>query len=350
MLAKPNPVAARRSLDDALGLVLAEDIASDVDSPPHDKSLVDGYAVVAADLADGTGRAGRPGRSHRRRRAHVEPSTAARDAHHDRRAAARRRRRGGDDRTIRAGRRRRSGTRAGAVCMPARVPSGQNIMRRAASMARGDVVLRSGCALRPDRNRRAGRGRPRARAASCPGRRVAVLSTGNELVPAEQTSRRPARFATATVRCWWPRRAPPARRPSTWASPATSLDRLRRADRARAGVDVLIISGGVSAGVLDLVPRVLDGAGRRAGVSQSEPQARQAAVVRRARARPAGDTLVFGLPGNPVSSLVCFELFVRPALGRLAGPRRRALVAVTADAGDPITRIAATGRPIIPRG
>ena len=48
----PRP-AVPFPLDGALGTVLAEDVASDVDSPPHDKSLVDGYAVVAGDLSDG---------------------------------------------------------------------------------------------------------------------------------------------------------------------------------------------------------------------------------------------------------------------------------------------------------
>ncbi|HEX3868989.1 MAG TPA: hypothetical protein VHV77_01000, partial [Pirellulales bacterium] len=50
--ARPARSVARAS---ALGLVLAEDIVSDVDSPPHDKSIVDGYAVQAADLANGVG-------------------------------------------------------------------------------------------------------------------------------------------------------------------------------------------------------------------------------------------------------------------------------------------------------
>ena len=44
------------ALADALGLVLAEDVASDVDSPPFDKSIVDGYAIVADDLRDGVAR------------------------------------------------------------------------------------------------------------------------------------------------------------------------------------------------------------------------------------------------------------------------------------------------------
>jgi molybdopterin molybdotransferase len=82
--------------------------------------------------------------------------------------------------------------------------------------------------------------------------------------------------------------------------------------------DVLVISGGVSAGVLDLVPGVLESLG-------------VAPVFHKIRLKPGkplwfgvlaadgGDKLVFGLPGNPVSSLVGFELFVRPAIAKLAG-------------------------------
>jgi molybdopterin molybdotransferase len=82
--------------------------------------------------------------------------------------------------------------------------------------------------------------------------------------------------------------------------------------------DVLLLSGGVSAGKFDLVPSVL----AEIGIDQ---------VFHKVALRPGkplwfgiknGEqhrTLVFGLPGNPVSSFVCFELFVRPAIGALAG-------------------------------
>jgi molybdopterin molybdotransferase len=78
--------------------------------------------------------------------------------------------------------------------------------------------------------------------------------------------------------------------------------------------DVLLLSGGVSAGKLDLVPDVF----RELGVEGHFHK------VRMKPGKPLffgtrGDTLVFGLPGNPVSSFVCFELFVRPALHRLRG-------------------------------
>jgi molybdopterin molybdotransferase len=76
----------------------------------------------------------------------------------------------------------------------------------------------------------------------------------------------------------------------------------------------LILSGGVSAGQRDLVPKVLADAGvdghfHKVAMKPGKP------VFFGTR----GETLVFGLPGNPVSSMACFELFVRPALRQMAG-------------------------------
>jgi molybdopterin molybdotransferase len=85
-----------------------------------------------------------------------------------------------------------------------------------------------------------------------------------------------------------------------------------------------VLSGGVSAGDLDLVPAILG----RCGVETVFHKVRLKpgkpvwfGIFRRA---DASSTLVFGLPGNPASSLVCFELFVRPALAILAGRSREA--------------------------
>ena len=88
--------------------------------------------------------------------------------------------------------------------------------------------------------------------------------------------------------------------------------------------DVLVLSGGVSAGDLDLVPEIF----RQCGVEK---------IFHKVRLKPgkpiwfgmlrregAAATLVFGLPGNPASSLVCFELFARPAIAILAGRPREA--------------------------
>ena len=81
-----------------------------------------------------------------------------------------------------------------------------------------------------------------------------------------------------------------------------------------------MLSGGVSAGKLDLVPGVLREAGVVAHFHKVEMKPGKP-VFFGTRERPDGrpPTLVFGLPGNPVSSFVCFELFVRPGLRRLRG-------------------------------
>jgi len=89
--------------------------------------------------------------------------------------------------------------------------------------------------------------------------------------------------------------------------------------------DVLVLSGGVSAGVLDMVPQVLEQLGVEPVFHkvQLKPGKPMWFGVYRTDGRIC---LVFGLPGNPVGSLGCFELFVAPVLRRLGGH-----TAITAD-------------------
>lgn len=158
---------------------------------------------------------------------------------------------------------------------------------------------------------------------------AAVLATGNELVHHSETpqqgcirnSNAPMLQAQLTAAGAIPRMLKTAQ---------DSLDSLRGQIQRGLRSDVLLLTGGVSAGILDLVPQVL----REAGVQQ---------ILHGIRMKPgkplyvgvlqqAGrQCLVFGLPGNPVSSLACFELFVRPVLERMSGrgvavPVRAALV------------------------
>jgi molybdopterin molybdotransferase len=299
---------------DALGLVLAGDVSSDIDSPPHDKALMDGYAVRAADLA-ATGEAVLQV---------LEEVTAG--------AVPTQRVGAGTATRIMTGAPLPEG--ADAVVMVERselladssppkvrlrdkqATPGMNILRRAKSMRRGEVVLRAGSEIRPiEVGLLAEVGRTQAGVYPRP--TVALLSTGDELVPSGQVpeagrirnSNGPMLGALAQ------------RAGGAIADLGIARDR-EDALRERIGQglrhDVLVLSGGVSMGVADLVPRVL----QELGVQQ---------VFHQVRLKPGkplwfgtapgkrGATLVFGLPGNPVSSLVCFELFVRPALAQLAG-------------------------------
>ena len=97
-----------------------------------------------------------------------------------------------------------------------------------------------------------------------------------------------------------------------------NIDELSRHIQQGLKHDVLLLSGGVSAGTLDLVPQQLAAAGVEQifhGVDM-KPGKPLWFGIRRNESRT---TLVFGLPGNPVSSLVCFELFVKPALRKISG-------------------------------
>jgi molybdopterin molybdotransferase len=296
---------------EAVGLALSDCITSDIDSPPHDKAMVDGYAIRAADLATGAAEF-----------AVIEEVTAgAVPRHAVSPGQATRIMTGapislGADAVIMIERARQS--QSGRVELADRPPSpGQNIMRRGVVFGRGDTVVPAGTTLRPiEVAVLCEVGRTRVRIFPRP--KVAVLVTGNELVPADQTP------AAGQLRNTNGPMLAAAIEKAGGAAKLLDIARDEHGALASAisgglSADVLVLSGGVSAGVLDLVPGVLVELGveevfHKVNLKPGKPL--WFGVRRRDDRRP---TLVFGLPGNPVSSLVCFELFVRPALARLAG-------------------------------
>ncbi|MCA9165640.1 MAG: molybdopterin molybdotransferase MoeA, partial [Planctomycetales bacterium] len=310
----------------AVGRTLAEDVASDIDSPPHDKSMVDGYAVLASDLAAGPVElrvleevtAGQVPTQE------VVAGTATRimtgapiPAGADAVVMVERTRQVAETRSDLGG-----SPSARVAIDDARLRAGTNILPRATSLARGEVVLRAGHRLRGiEVGLLAEVGRATVRVHRQP--RVAVLATGNELVPVGQT------VPAGSIRN------------SNGPMLATRIEQLgaeaidlgigrdeprQLAELIQRGLaaDVLLLSGGVSAGVLDLVPQVLADAGvvrefHKVNLKPGKPL--WFGVY--ADGSESGDRvcLVFGLPGNPVSSLVCFELFVRPALAAMQSAR-----------------------------
>jgi molybdopterin molybdotransferase len=295
----------------ALGLVLAEDVASDLDVPPHDKAMMDGYAVRSADLPDGKATlavleeitAGRtptqpvgPGQASRIMTGAPVPP--------------------GADAVVVV-----EGTRVledGRVSVEGRPPRpGQNILARGREMRSGETVLAAGTLLRPpELGVLATMGRTQVRVVPAP--TVAVLSTGDEVVEPGETPG-PGQIRNSNGPMLLAQAARAGALPRYLGIARDRLDSLRPLVLQGLEADVLILSGGVSAGTLDLVPGVLQEAGvvahfHKAAMKPGKP------VFFGTRDRPTeGRALVFGLPGNPVSSLVCFELFVRPALRRLAG-------------------------------
>jgi len=305
---KPETVA----LGDALGLVLAEPVASDIDSPPHDKSLVDGYAVVASDVQTTPVEL-----------TIVEEVTAgATPSQPVTKGQATRIMTGapipdGADAIVMVEQTKDvEGQPTVVRILEQQVQANQHIMRRATSLQKGEVVLSEGIRIRPiEVGLLAEVGR--SQIAVTPRPKVAVLSTGNELVPVgDVPSAGQIRNSNGPMLGALVQRA--GGRQIELGIGRDDEESLTRLVSQGLEADVLVLSGGVSAGVLDLVPGVLASLGveqvfHKVDLKPGKP------VWFGVLSDPAGDKLVFGLPGNPVSSLVCFELFVRPAIARLAG-------------------------------
>jgi molybdopterin molybdotransferase len=310
------PVTVR--LDAAtLGLVLAEDVVSDLDMPPFTKAMMDGYAVRSGDLPSGVGEL-----------AVVDEITAGQTP----------------SRVLSAGQAARIMTGAplpegaDAVIMVERtrpvsiaqvhmddadLRPGHNVLPRGREMRRGEVVVKAGTRLRPQEvGVLATVGRTEARVYPAP--RVAILATGDELVePSVRPG--PGQIRNGNGPMLLAQAARAGTVPRTLGIAADRLDVLRShiADGLRD--DVLVLAGGVSAGKLDLVPQALAEVGVRALFHKVRMKPGKP-VLFGIRPREDGPPrLVFGLPGNPVSALVCFELFARPALRALRalppGPR-----------------------------
>jgi molybdopterin molybdotransferase len=302
------------SLAEANGHVLAADVVSDVDSPPFDKSMMDGVAIRAADFENGLREftcvaeilAGS-----RYRSAPIGHGQATKIMTGAPLPA-------GADTVVMIEETEWDTTdnRAGFRITPPSCRPGQNVMRRATTMRSGTTIMSAGTLVRPADIGVLAEGGA-AVVSAIPHPSLALVATGDELVPVSdvpvgpqiRNSNGPMLEAMA----------------GRWCRQVANLG-ICRDDAAELNhvisrglqADVLVLSGGVSAGVADLVPGVL----RQLGVQE---------VFHKVAIKPGKPiwfgvgspgqrgTLVFGLPGNPVSSLCCFHVFVLPALQAMAG-------------------------------
>jgi molybdopterin molybdotransferase len=290
---------------DALGLVLAEDVASDLDMPPFDKALMDGYAVRAADLTHIGGslavieevtagctpkRIVGPGQATRIMTGAPMPDGADAVVMVERTRVL-------DDKQVR---------------LEETARAGQNVLARGEEMRRGQTVLSAGAILRPQEfGVLASVGRTTIKVYPRP--RVALLATGDELVEASQVPG-PGQIRNSNG----PMLAAQVLRaggiPHALGIGRDRVDHLRGLIAEGLRAPILLLSGGVSAGKLDLVPGVLQELGVQPHFHSVKLKPGKPLLF-----GTVDGALVFGLPGNPVSSLVCFELFVRPAIRELAG-------------------------------
>jgi molybdopterin molybdotransferase len=319
--ARPLP-PAELSLLDSCDRLLAENIAADADQPPFDKSLVDGYAVRVTDLQTGNARlkigesilAGQiPVRGLGPCEAAVIMTGAPLPAEAD--AVVMRERTRILDETL-------------IVDDAAAVRAGQNILRRGDVYRRQDLVLQSGAQLDPaSLGLLASVGRTRVKVIPKPS--VAILPTGDELVepsdvpgPGQIRNSNAVMLEGSALGHAAPRVFPIAR---------DELRELHRIVQDCLKFDVLLVTGGVSAGQRDLVPSALEESGVRPVFHKVriKPGKPLWFGIGPPRGKQAG-TLVFGLPGNPASSLVGFLVFVEPAIHVLAGRMSSLRVEVSA--------------------
>lgn len=320
--ALPRPEPMEIGTHDALGLVISEDVQACEPLPAFANSAMDGYAVRAVDVSSAS-------ESEQVELRVIGEVVAGATA----------------DQAVGPGEAMRIMTGApvppGAdAVVPVEVTSGQgNQVSIHRASQRGQHVRPVGQDVDPGqrllaRGRRVGAGDVALLIASgvtrvpCfPSPRVAVVSTGDELVPADREpangqirdSNGPMLAALVRQAGGVPYLAGPARD-----------DRRSLVDALESNLghaDVLVLTGGVSAGVRDIVADVVGHLGEaakfRVAMQPGMPQ-----VVGR-----VGDVPVFGLPGNPVSAFVSFEVFVRPALRILQGRRDLLRPATTAVLG-----------------
>ena len=311
-----EPVA----LDAALGRVLAEEVTSTLAVPPFDSSAMDGFAVVAGPAAElsvvGEARAGHPylgavspGQAVRISTGAVLPEGADAVVPVERTTAVKEA--GSGDRVdfepvLRAKRRHHR------VSVPETEP-GQNVRRAGEDIPLNAVVLRTGAHLGPaELGVAASVGRAELRCATRP--RVAVLVTGDELTePGDELA--PGGIYSSNA---YALSAQVARAGGEVIQRTTVPDDAEGTRNALAQAleqaDVVIVSGGVSVGPHDHVKPALRDLGveeRFWGVSLRPGKPTWFGVRE--------GTLAFGLPGNPVSAMVTFQLFARPALAALQG-------------------------------
>lgn len=302
---RPLP-AEEAAVAAALGRVLAEDVTSDLNLPPFDSSAMDGFALLAGPAAElqivGESRAGTPADRPPGPGEAIRISTGAMAPPGDQIAVV------PVERTEAAGDR---------VKVPDSRP-GAHIRRAGEDVEAGQLVMRAGTPIGPvEVGMLAALGRSHVRVARQP--RVRVVATGDELRP-PGSALGPGQIYDSNAAALVALAGEAGADAATQAHVGDTEEQVRAAlSGALDEADVVLVSGGVSVGEHDHVRPALAALGVEQhlwGVRLKPGKPLWFGVRDEAdHAR----TLVFGLPGNPVSAIVTFLLFARPALRLLQG-------------------------------
>lgn len=292
-------------LSESLGRILAEDIFSDMDMPPFDKSAVDGFACILENLSINTTtlqiietipagtvpqKAILPGQCSKIMTGAMVPP--------------------GADCVIMVEDTTMVGEQQVKVTP---VNTGNNICCRGEDIRKGDLVLPRGLQITPAHIAvLASVGAVNPLVAKLPA--IAIISTGDELVePAIPPAPAQIRNSNAMQLEAQARKVPAL--PAYYGIVSDEGPELRKIiDLAMSENNVVLLTGGVSMGDFDFVPEVMQEAGIEILFKSIAIQPGKPTVFGR-----RNNTFIFGLPGNPVSSFVLFELMVKPFLLRLMG-------------------------------
>jgi molybdopterin molybdotransferase len=321
---RPQPPFERVELASAAGRILARPLVADQNQPPFCRSTRDGFACRAAEASThtlltlaGATHAGEAPSGPLPRNAAWEIMTGAPVP-------------AGADAVMMIEHVERSGDHV-RLLPPREIGAGDNIVAQGAQARKGDELLPVGSAIGPAQI---------AQAAACgcaaldvflrP--RVAILTTGDELLPVESKPA-PGQIRNSNGPMLAALVAAAGGKPWVLPTAADTEQALDAALAQAAEADMLLVSGGVSAGKFDLVEPALARFGARfhftgVRIQPGKPLVFGELPRHRADPRPSGDAggearlqPFFGLPGNPVSSAVTFLLFAAPVLAMLAGSR-----------------------------
>jgi molybdopterin molybdotransferase len=294
---------------EALGRVLAEDVCADVNIPPHANSSMDGYAVLAADTAGASRQA--PGRlrvvgdvaAGYFTETAVTPGAAVRIMTGAPIPP-------GADAVVRV---EDTEARGEWAAIFAEVPVGQYVRPAGEDVRSGELVLQRGTIVRPQEvGMLATLGHSQVYVTRRP--QVAILATGDEVVEVD-VPLAPGKIRNANS---YSNAAQVVKYGGVPVMLGIARDQVQElTEKIRAGlvqgVDLFLTSGGVSVGDFDLVKDVLAAEGEinfwRVRMKPGKPLA----------FGRIGGVPILGLPGNPVSVMVSFEMFVRPAILKMRG-------------------------------
>jgi molybdopterin molybdotransferase len=301
------PLTETVALEAAAGRVLAHPIAADRDYPALARSVRDGYAVRSVDLPGeqeviGEVRAGESFGGEVGARQAVEIMTGAPVPR-------------GADAVVMTEYARREGPR---VILDQTAKAGQFINPQASEARAGETLLEPGKRLDfTDIAMLAAAGKYSVLVYAAP--RVAIIATGDEIVPVAATPR-DFQIRNSNVYSLAAQVARAGGVPEILPVARDEIAHTRELIERGLGSDLLLLSGGVSAGKYDIVEPVLKGLGAEFFFDRVLIQPGQPLVFGKARGK-----FFFGLPGNPSSTMVTFEIFARAALELLGGQAEVAL-------------------------